>query len=211
MSYSVKEIYYTLQGEGLNAGRAAIFCRFSGCNLWSGLEADREAAVCRFCDTSFVGTDGEHGGRYAAAEDLAAAIAALWPDDPLCPGFVVFTGGEPLLQLDSPLIDAMHARGYEIAVETNGTRVAPVGIDHLCVSPKANTSIVVQAGHELKLVFPQEGVDPAAFETWDFRVQYLQPMDGPEIAANTLLALEYCRRHPAWRLSTQRHKELGIP
>jgi 7-carboxy-7-deazaguanine synthase (Cx14CxxC type) len=210
VTYSVKEVFLTLQGEGGQAGRAAVFCRFAGCNLWSGREQDRATAVCTFCDTDFVGTDGEGGGRFAAPADLARAIAHAWRGgghDRL----VVFTGGEPLLQLDAPLIDAVHARGFAIAVETNGTLPAPEGIDWICVSPKAQAPLAQRAGQELKLVFPQAGVDPARFEALDFERLYLQPMDGPHRAAATAAAIAYCLEHPRWRLSVQTHKYLGIP
>jgi 7-carboxy-7-deazaguanine synthase (Cx14CxxC type) len=264
--YSVKEIYYTLQGEGAQTGRAAVFCRFAGCNLWSGREADRASAICQFCDTDFADTKGPGGGKFASAEELAAAIEGKWlrnperkatadpstaplaksasgfaQDDTLrliaqddtrrliaqddkteaglkdCGGrrFVVCTGGEPLLQLDKPLIDALHARGFEIAVETNGSIAAPPGLDWICVSPKAGVELIQRTGHELKLVFPQPGpqsaVDPAAFESLRFRHFFLQPMDGPHRDANTQAALRYCLDHPRWRLSLQTHKLLGIP
>jgi 7-carboxy-7-deazaguanine synthase len=212
MSYSVKEIFYTLQGEGANAGRPAVFCRFAGCNLWTGREADREDAVCRFCDTDFVGTDGPGGGKFPSAERLASAVAAAWPaarDEgrPL----VVCTGGEPLLQLDPPLLEALHAEGFEVAVETNGTVAPPPGIDWLCLSPKAGAPPVIRAGDELKLVYPQEGAEPARYEELRFRHFFLQPMDGPAREANTRAALRYCLAHPRWRLSLQTHKLLGIP
>jgi 7-carboxy-7-deazaguanine synthase len=212
MSYAVKEIFYTLQGEGANAGRPAVFCRFAGCNLWSGREAGREDAVCRFCDTDFVGTDGPGGGKFPSAERLASAVAAAWPaarDEgrPL----VVCTGGEPLLQLDPPLLEALHAAGFEVAVETNGTVPAPAGIDWLCLSPKAGAPPVIRAGDELKLVYPQEGAEPARYEELRFRHFFLQPMDGPAREANTRAALRYCLAHPRWRLSLQTHKLLGIP
>ena len=210
MSYAVKEIFYTLQGEGAQAGRAAVFCRFAGCNLWSGHEADRLEAVCKFCDTEFVGVDGEGGGRFEAAEELAEAIEQKWPAD-LGKRFVVCTGGEPLLQLDSELIAALHAHKFEIAVETNGTVVAPEGVDWLCVSPKAGANLKQRKGDELKLVFPQLGVNPAEFEALPFRHFFLQPMDGPSREVNTELALCYCLDHPQWRLSLQTHKFLGIP
>jgi 7-carboxy-7-deazaguanine synthase (Cx14CxxC type) len=215
MSYTVKELFYTLQGEGANTGRPAVFLRFAGCNLWSGREADRESAVCRFCDTDFVGMDGPGEGRYAAAAALAGAVAATWPLPPT-PGvqrFVVCTGGEPLLQLDDPLVDALHAEGFEIAIETNGTHQPPPGIDWVCVSPKARAELVVTRGDELKLVYPQEGPggDPARYEGLDFRWFYLSPMDGPERARNTELAVHYCLEHPRWRLNLQTHKYLGIP
>jgi 7-carboxy-7-deazaguanine synthase (Cx14CxxC type) len=209
VSYAVKEIFYTLQGEGANAGRAAVFCRFSGCNLWSGREEDRAEAICRFCDTEFVGIDGTGGGRFARPEELADAVASAWPG----PGgrrFVVCTGGEPLLQLDEPLLHAFHRAGFEVAVETNGTQAAPEGIDWLCVSPKAGAPFVQQRGDELKLVFPQPGAEPERFESLAFGEFFLQPMDGPEVAANTAAALQYCLDHPRWRLSLQTHKILGI-
>ena len=212
MSYSVKEIYYTLQGEGAQTGRPAVFCRFAGCNLWSGLEADRATAVCKFCDTDFVGTDGEGGGKFTTAATLAAAIAARWPED----GdggrrFVVCTGGEPLLQIDAELIRAIHACGFEIAVETNGTQEAPQGLDWICVSPKAGSALRLTSGNELKLVFPQPGAMPELYEDLAFERFFLQPMDGPNREENTRLAIEYCRRHPKWRLSLQMHKLVGIP
>jgi len=209
MSYAVKEIFYTLQGEGANAGRAAVFCRFSGCNLWSGREEDRADAVCRFCDTDFVGMDGTGGGRFARAEELADAVARAWPEGG-GPRFVVCTGGEPLLQLDVPLIDALHRVGFDVAVETNGTQPAPDGIDWLCVSPKAGAPLVQQRGDELKLVFPQPGAEPERFESLPFGEFFLQPMDGPDLEANTAAALAYCLQHPRWRLSLQTHKILGI-
>ena len=212
MSYAVKEIYYTLQGEGAQTGRAAVFCRFAGCNLWSGHEADRATAICRFCDTEFAGADGPGGGRFESAEALAAAVEQKWPAGTgLGKRFVVCTGGEPLLQLDTNLIAALHARGFEIAVETNGTVEAPAGLDWLCVSPKAGTELRQRSGDELKLVYPQAGVEPRDFEALAFRHFFLQPMDGPERAANTELALRYCLDHPRWRLSLQTHKFLGIP
>ncbi len=236
MPYAVKEIFYTLQGEGANTGRSAVFCRFAGCNLWTGREADRHRAVCQFCDTEFVGTDGPGGGSFSTAELLAGAVAAAWPsgsqaerreaaevppprssfaalrtaaqgDRP----FVVCTGGEPLLQLDEPLIAALHEKGFEIAVETNGTIASPPGIDWLCLSPKANADLVVTSGSELKLVFPQEGGEPERYRGLDFQHFFLQPMDGPDRERNTRLALEYCLAHPGWRLSLQTHKILGIP
>ncbi len=212
MSYAVKEIFFTLQGEGANSGRAAVFCRFAGCNLWSGREKHRARAVCRFCDTDFVGTDGPGGGRFADAEALAARIASCWPGEargarPL----VVFTGGEPLLQLDVALIDAIHRQGFEVAVETNGTLAAPLGIDWLCVSPKAGAPLVQRSGQELKLVFPQDGADPADYAALAFDAFFLQPMDGPEQAANLAATVAYCMAHPRWRLSLQTHKLAGIP
>ncbi|CAN7421276.1 7-carboxy-7-deazaguanine synthase [Phenylobacterium sp. LjRoot225] len=209
MSYAVKEIFLTLQGEGGQAGRPAVFCRFAGCNLWSGREADRADAVCSFCDTDFVGMDGPGGGRFAAADDLSAAVERAWTggaDERL----VVLTGGEPLLQVDTALIMALHARGFEIAVETNGTLEAPKGLDWICVSPKADAPLAQTRGQELKLVYPQEGVDPARFEGLDFERFLLQPMDGPERLANTAAAIAYCLAHPRWRLSVQTHKYLGI-
>jgi 7-carboxy-7-deazaguanine synthase (Cx14CxxC type) len=212
MSYAAKEIFYTLQGEGAQSGRAAVFCRFAGCNLWSGREADRAAAVCQFCDTDFVGMNGPGGGRFETAEDLAEAIAAQWPPEhPAGTRFVVCTGGEPLLQLDRNLIDALHVHEFEIAVETNGTVVAPAGLDWICVSPKAGAPLVQNSGDELKLVFPQEKALPENFEGLEFRNFFLQPMDGPERERNTQLALQYCMAHPKWRLSLQTHKLLGIP
>jgi 7-carboxy-7-deazaguanine synthase (Cx14CxxC type) len=209
VSYSVKEIYLTLQGEGGQAGRAAVFCRFAGCNLWSGREEDRAGAACTFCDTDFVGMDGPGGGRFATADDLAAAVLAAWGDG-AHDRLVVFTGGEPLLQIDGPLINAMHHLGFEIAVETNGTIAAPEGLDWVCVSPKADGPLAQLSGQELKLVFPQTGVDPERFEELDFERFYLQPMDGPDRAANTEAAIAYCLRRPRWRLSVQTHKYLGI-
>lgn len=210
MTYAVKEIFKTLQGEGAQTGRAAAFCRFAGCNLWSGREADRAAAACRFCDTDFIGTDGEGGGKFANAEALADAVAAAWGPG-MVGRYVVFTGGEPLLQLDAPLIAAMHARGFEIAVETNGTIAAPDGIDWICVSPKAGTDWVQRQGHELKLVHPQTGLMPDGLADLPFRHFFLQPMDGPNRAANIDSAAEYCRANPPWRLSLQTHKLIGIP
>jgi 7-carboxy-7-deazaguanine synthase (Cx14CxxC type) len=217
MSYAVKEIFYTLQGEGAQTGRAAVFCRFAGCNLWSGNEVDRAEAVCKFCDTDFVGVAGKGGGRFEAAEELAEAIGQKWPADSGQPSsglgkrFVVCTGGEPLLQLDAKLIAALHGRDFEIAVETNGTVAAPEGVDWLCVSPKAGTELKQRSGDELKLVFPQLGVDPAEFERLAFRHFFVQPMDGPNRETYTELALRYCLDHPQWRLSLQTHKILGIP
>lgn len=213
MSYAVKEIFYTLQGEGAQTGRPAVFCRFTGCNLWSGLEQDRATAVCRFCDTDFVGTDGSGGGRFASARALAQAVAAAWPArrTPRSVRFVVCTGGEPLLQLDAALVDALHAQGFEIAIETNGTLLPPPGIDWVCVSPKAGSTLTLRRGSELKLVFPQSGAEPERFAHLDFQEFFLQPMDGPEREINTRLALQYCLAHPRWRLSLQTHKLLGIP
>ncbi len=209
MTYTVKEIFYTLQGEGLRAGRPAVFCRFAGCNLWSGREEDRDRAVCRFCDTDFVGTDGTLGGKFAQAQDLARTIAALWPPREIH-RYVVLTGGEPLLQVDRPLIDALHAEGFEIAVETNGTVPAPEGIDWICVSPKAGAPWVQKQGHELKLVYPQPGLLPEHMGELSFDHYLLQPMDGPGRQANTRAAIAYCQAHPRWRLSVQTHKLLGI-
>ena len=211
MTYAVKEIFYTLQGEGANTGRAAVFCRFAGCNLWTGREQDRHQATCQFCDTDFVGTDGPGGGRFASAGELAAAVAAAWPPARSGPRFVVCTGGEPLLQLDPELLLALHRQGFEIAVETNGTLPPPDGIDWLCVSPKAGADLVVTSGDEIKLIFPQDGAEPDRFEQLGFRHYFLQPMDGPEREANTSAALRYCLAHPRWRLSLQTHKLLGIP
>jgi 7-carboxy-7-deazaguanine synthase len=211
MSYSVKEVFYTLQGEGRHAGRPAVFCRFAGCNLWSGREADRSTAICQFCDTDFVGVDGTDGGKFESADDLADAVARKWPSDYSAgTKFVVCTGGEPLLQLDADLIQALHARKFEIAVETNGTILAPAGVDWLCVSPKQGTQLQQRAGDELKLIFPQPGVDPQSFESLAFRHFFLQPMDGPYRVVNTQLAVQYCLDHPVWRLSLQTHKILGI-
>src|SRR6267143_3193173 len=213
VSYAVKEIYYTLQGEGANAGRSAVFLRFAGCNLWSGHEEDRAGAVCDFCDTDFVGTDGPGGGKFAEPTDLAQAVAAAWPRaaSGRVKPFVVCTGGEPLLQLDEPLVAALHQAGFVVAVETNGTLLPPPGIDWLCVSPKASAGLVVCRGDELKLVFPQEGVEPERFATLAFSHFFLQPMDGPDGERNTALAVRYCLAHPRWRLSLQTHKLLGIP
>ena len=213
MSYSVKEIFYSLQGEGAQTGRPAVFCRFAGCNLWSGREQDRARAVCTFCDTEFRGTDGVGGGRFAGAGALAERIQATWGGDP-GPGvrpYVVCTGGEPLLQLDAPLIAALQARGFEVAVETNGTRPAPPGLDWVCVSPKADAELVLRSGDELKLVYPQAAAPPERFAGLDFRYFFLQPLDGPDRAAHTQQALAYCLAHPRWRLSLQMHKVLGIP
>ena len=211
MSYKVKELFYTLQGEGAQVGRPAVFCRFSGCNLWSGREVDRHKAICQFCDTDFWGTDGQNGGVFATADALANRIIEFWPKKYLhIPVFVVCTGGEPLLQLDSSLIHALHQRQVIIAVETNGTIEPPPGIDWLCVSPKANTQIVVRKGQELKLVFPQQGIDPQSFENWSFEHFYLQPMDSPKKEENTKAALAYCLEHPQWRISLQTHKILNI-
>lgn len=210
MSYAVKEIFYTLQGEGAQAGRPSVFCRFAGCNLWSGREADRATATCTFCDTDFVGTDGEGGGKFRSAGELAAAIAGFWPAAEPARRFVVCTGGEPLLQVDAPLIDALHAAEFEVAVETNGTQHAPSGLDWVCVSPKAEAPLVLTTGSELKLVYPQDDAPPERFATLDFTHFFLQPMDGPRLAENTQVAMAYCLAHPQWRLSLQTHKLLGI-
>ncbi|MFT8462082.1 7-carboxy-7-deazaguanine synthase [Acetobacter persici] len=214
MSYMVKEMFLTLQGEGGQAGRPAVFCRFAGCNLWSGREADRAEAICQFCDTDFIGTDGEGGGKFETAEKLADAIASFWPESGnamTLPGLVVFTGGEPLLQLDAPLIKAMHARNFSIAVESNGTLTAPEGVDWLCISPKAGAPLEQKSGTELKLVYPQIGLDPATLEQLDFQYFWLQPMDGPNQQENTQAAIRYCLAHPKWGLSLQTHKLTGIP
>lgn len=214
MRYLVKEIYYTLQGEGAHTGRPAVFLRFTGCNLWSGREKDRTEAICNFCDTDFLGTDGVGGGEFHSATALASAVAHVWETNASSnktPPFVVCTGGEPLLQLDEAAINALHANCFEVSVETNGTRLTPPGIDWLCCSPKVGSELKLRAGNELKLVFPQKGLDPAEFVDLDFEHFYLQPMDGPEIDKNTELAIEYCRQHPQWRLSLQTHKILGIP
>jgi 7-carboxy-7-deazaguanine synthase (Cx14CxxC type) len=227
MAYSIKEIYYTLQGEGAQTGRPAVFCRFAGCNLWTGREADRADAVCRFCDTDFVGTDGPGGGRFATAADVAAACRTVWPvqrseDRPLnsqpstlnsftTHQLVVCTGGEPLLQMDEALIDAFHAAGFEVAIETNGTIPAPAGIDWICVSPKAGADLVQTSGDELKLVYPQPGAEPERFARLDFTHFFLQPMDSQRREANTRAAAEYCLQHPQWRLSLQTHKLIGLP
>lgn len=205
--YAVKEIFYTLQGEGANVGTPAVFCRFAGCNLWSGREADRAAATCTFCDTDFVGTDGEGGDRFASADELAAACVRAADGRP---GLVVLTGGEPMLQVDAALIDALHAAGFRIAIETNGTLPVPRAIDWICVSPKAGAELCQRAGDELKLVFPQAGLEPEDVAKLAFAHRFLQPMDGPEREANTAAAMAYCKRHPAWRLSLQTHKMLGI-
>jgi 7-carboxy-7-deazaguanine synthase len=210
MTYAVKEIYYTLQGEGAQAGRAAVFCRFAGCNLWSGRETDRADAQCDFCDTDFVGTDGPGGGKFADAEALAQAIDTAWPGDK-ARALVVFTGGEPLLQLDAALIEALHVRGFACAIETNGTLAPPEGLDWICVSPKAGAPLALVAGDELKLVFPQNGLDPEEFSGLAFRHFFLQPMDGPAQEANTAKAAAYCLKHPHWRLSLQTHKLIGLP
>lgn len=211
MTYAVKEMFFTLQGEGAQAGRAAVFLRFAGCNLWSGLERDRESAVCTFCDTDFVGVDGQGGGKFETAERLAEAVAGLWPRS-ITSGtpYVVCTGGEPLLQLDDALVEALHARDFEIAIETNGTLLPPEGVDWICVSPKADADLKLRKGDELKLVYPQALAPPEQFETLKFDFFYLQPMDGPSLAANTAAAIEFCKNRPQWRLSIQSHKVLGI-
>ncbi|MFG1461946.1 7-carboxy-7-deazaguanine synthase [Xanthobacter sp. DSM 24535] len=211
MSYAVKEMFKTLQGEGAQAGRAAVFCRFAGCNLWSGREADRSTAVCRFCDTDFVGMDGDGGGRFADAEALADALVRVWGGADPARRYVVFTGGEPLLQLDSDLVAATHARGFEIAIETNGTLEPPDGIDWICVSPKAGADLVLKHGQELKLVYPQPEIVPDSLAGLDFAHFFLQPMDGPRRVENTAAAVAYCLDHPRWRLSVQTHKMVGIP
>lgn len=210
MSYAVKELFKTLQGEGARAGRAAVFCRFTGCNLWSGLERDRAKAVCTFCDTDFVGMDGPGGGRFETSAALATAIAAAWGAD-RAHRYVVFTGGEPLLQLDAALIDAVHAEGFEIAIESNGTIAAPPGIDWICISPKADAPLIQTTGHELKLVYPQPLAMPERFEHLAFDHFFLQPMDGPARAENTDRVVAYCLAHPRWRISLQTHKLMGIP
>lgn len=214
MAYQVKELYYTLQGEGAQSGRPAVFCRFAGCNLWSGREEDRAAAVCNFCDTDFLGNDGPGGGKFESASQLARAAWQLWPQHPsdmdAPKALVVCTGGEPLLQLDASAVQAFHATGFQVAVETNGTLPAPDGIDWLCVSPKAGAPLVLKSGDELKLVVPQPGIEPEHFAGLAFRYFFLQPMDGPQLAQNTELALRYCLEHPRWRLSLQQHKILGI-
>ena len=211
MSYKIKEIFYTLQGEGTHAGRPAVFCRFSSCNLWTGRETDRERAICKFCDTDFVGTDGEGGGKFPSAQELADAVASKWPMNVGGHPMVVCTGGEPLLQLDADAVEALHERGFYVAVETNGTIEPPSGVDWLCVSPKAGSDLVVEKGHELKLVVPQFGVDPTAFERFDFKSFRVQPMDGPNLVANTQFAVAFCLKNPLWQLSLQTHKYLGIP
>jgi len=212
VKYAVKEIYYTLQGEGANTGRPAVFCRFAGCNLWSGTQSERSSALCRFCDTDFVGVDGPGGGNYATAADLAAAVDSCWPGraNGRSQKFVVCTGGEPLLQFDEEIVDALHRRGFEIAIETNGTRVPPAGIDWICVSPKARAECVLRSGNELKLVYPQEGGDPARYASYNFEHFYLQPMYGSNLRENTALAVDYCLRHPQWELSIQTHKIVGL-
>ncbi len=207
--YTIKEIYYTLQGEGAQTGRPAVFLRFAGCNLWTGREADRTSAICQFCDTDFIGMDGENGGRYTA-EILAEKVNALWPSG--FPGkYVVCTGGEPALQIDAPLINALHAQGFEIAIETNGTIALPEGIDWVCMSPKANTEIIVRKGNELKLIVQQQGLAPEDVADWHFDHFFLQPMDGPDVQKHTAWAIQYCLEHPKWKLSVQTHKLIGIP
>jgi len=211
VTYSIKEIFYTLQGEGAHAGRPAVFCRFSGCNLWTGRESDRASAICQFCDTDFVGTDGEGGGKFKTPQELAATINALWPASYTASKYVVFTGGEPLLQLDKPLIDAMHAAGFTIAIETNGTLPVPEGVDWICVSPKMGSELVVKKGSEIKVVIPQTNQDLSVYEQLDFENFYVQAMDGPLAKFNTKLAIETCKRNPKWKLSLQTHKLLQIP
>ena len=213
MGYAVKELFYTLQGEGARAGRAAVFVRFTGCNLWTGREADRAkgpGGCSLWCDTDFVGTDGDGGGRFASADDLAAVVARAWGPDREA-RYVVCTGGEPLLQLDEALVEALHREGFEVAIETNGTIAVPTGVDWVCVSPKAGSTVVVRAGDELKLVIPQEGMSPTDFEAWGFAHRFVQACDGPQRVEHTRAAVEWCRAHPRWRLSLQTHKLLGIP
>ncbi|SIS62367.1 7-carboxy-7-deazaguanine synthase [Neptunomonas antarctica] len=207
--YSVKEMFYTLQGEGAHAGRPAVFCRFTGCNLWSGREKDRATAICNFCDTDFVGTDGQNGDKFVTAESLAMTIQSFWPTPEGKP-YVVFTGGEPALQLDQALVTAMHLVGFEIAIETNGTKPLPAGIDWICVSPKASAEVIIQTGHELKLVYPQLDAMPEKFTTLNFDHFYLQPMDNQDQNNNTQQVIEYCMRHPQWKMSLQTHKIIGI-
>lgn len=211
MTYSVKEIFYTLQGEGARTGRPAVFCRFSGCNLWSGREQDRSRSICRFCDTDFVGTSGTLGGKYATAKELSSVILSLWPNDHRENRYVVFTGGEPLLQLDGALIDAMHSAGFEIAIETNGTIAVPEGVDWICVSPKVGARLVVERGDELKVVIPQEGQNLAEYENLSFSHFYVQPMDGDSRERNVKIAIETCLKNPKWKLGLQTHKYLQIP
>jgi len=211
MTYQVKEIFMTLQGEGAQTGRPAVFLRFAGCNLWSGREQDRSRAICQFCDTDFVGTDGARGGKYSNADALAKTAIGLWDSARSERPYLVCTGGEPLLQLDGPLLDALHREGFEIAIETNGTLAVPPGVDWVCVSPKANAGLEVRQGDELKLVYPQQGAEPERYESLGFRHFYLQPMDGTEVKRNMALAAQYCAAHPQWRLSLQTHKLLGIP
>lgn len=209
MSYAVKEIFHTLQGEGANVGRSAVFCRFTGCNLWSGRESDRSAAACQFCDTDFVGTGGTHGGHFATADDLSAKIETMWPTATGAERFVVLTGGEPLLQVDDKLVSALHARRFVVAVETNGTVDPPSDLDWICVSPKAGAALKIRAGNELKVVVPQH-LDLTELERLPFANRFVQPMDGPQVAANTQWAIEWCLAHPCWRLSVQMHKFVGI-
>jgi 7-carboxy-7-deazaguanine synthase len=211
VTYSIKEMFYTLQGEGAHAGRPAVFCRFSGCNLWTGRESDRASAVCQFCDTDFVGTDGDGGGKFTSAASLASAIDSLWPAGYPANKYVVFTGGEPLLQLDAALIEAMHAAGFTIAIETNGTLPVPAGVDWICVSPKMGATLVVTQGSEIKVVIPQTKQNLADYEQLDFTHFFVQPMDGPLAEFNTRLAIETCKRNPKWSLSLQTHKLLQIP
>jgi 7-carboxy-7-deazaguanine synthase (Cx14CxxC type) len=213
MGYAVKEIYYTLQGEGANTGRAAVFCRFAGCNLWSGREEDRASAVCKFCDTDFFGVDGPGGGHFPDARDLAKAVVEKWPRGRLVNAkpFIVCTGGEPLLQLDDELLEAFHADGFEVAIETNGTMKSPSAVDWICVSPKAGAELILKSGNELKLVFPQPGAEPELFDALPFDHFFLQPMDGPRRAENTTLVRNYCLQHSQWKISLQTHKILGIP
>lgn len=208
--YAVKELFYTLQGEGAQSGRPAVFCRFAGCNLWTGREQDREKAICQFCDTDFVGTDGDGGGKFASAGLLADAVAAAWPAHVSGEPYVVCTGGEPLLQVDQPLVQALKDRGFTVAVESNGTQEPPPGLDWICVSPKAGAPLVLDRGDELKLVYPQAGAEPERFAMLNFRHFFLQPMDGPDVETSTRAALDYCLAHPQWRLSLQTHKLLGI-
>ena len=210
MAYTIKEIFYTLQGEGAHTGRAAVFCRFTGCNLWTGREEDRHKAICQFCDTDFLGTDGENGGKYASGEDVAAMIEATWAGGD-AHRYVVCTGGEPTLQLDTDIVNALHARGFTVAIETNGTRPVPAGVDWICVSPKAGADLVQTHGNELKLVYPQLGMEPERFIDLGFDSWFLQPMDGPRQTQNTAAAIDYIKHHPKWRLSTQTHKLNGIP
>lgn len=210
MTYTVKEIFYTIQGEGANAGRAAVFCRFAGCNLWSGLERDRNSSICKFCDTDFVWNNDIDGGKFKSPQDLAKRVLSLWPTNSVGQPLVVCTGGEPALQLDDALVDAFHDQGLEVAIETNGTLDLPHGIDWICVSPKANTEIKVKNGNEIKVVFPQEGAAPELFEDLKFQNYFLQPMDGPSRDKNIMHAIEYCKAHPRWRLSIQIHKIIGI-
>lgn len=211
MTYTVKEVYTTLQGEGFHTGRPAVFVRFAGCNLWTGREVDRTGAICKFCDTDFVGTDGPGGGKFASAADLAGRVGAAWPRAIAGERFVVCTGGEPLLQLDEPLIAALHARGFSVAIETNGTLPVPAGVDWVCVSPKAGAELIVTSGNELKLVHPQDGVEPEQYEALAFTHFFLQPMDGPRRERNTALVQAWVAAHPGWRVSLQTHKLLGIP